>query len=274
MDNQNVSIKAQPKGIAEDGFYYGGRYPQTIANPEAEAAMSDEANELGYYRSRYDGKLYAKLYVRGEGVFSDGSPMVLGDKRYFEVQPLRWYPFAVGEGKHILVSRNVLFACAYDDKSNDWGASYLREELQNFALACLDAKTKARIVELPLDNDCVGLEVSKDGKRFVLDEQSAPWCVQAVTWDGVFLLSRAEWQGLQNDIRPFSPTDYARAMGAIEQPNGFGTGWLRTADSTETRAATFGFADEVLGELPLNTGAEVMREMGVVPVISVNLGQM
>ena len=270
MDNQS-SCATQAQLIAEDGFYYGGRYPQAVACPQAEAAMGDVPNELGYYRSRYDGKFYAKLYCRGEGVYSDGTPMVMGEKRFFEVQPIRWYPFAIGEGKSLLVSECVLFTRPYDDKSNDWGDSYLREELQNFALGCLDARTKGRIVELPLDNDCVGLEVAKDGKRFVLDPDAAPWCVQAVTWDGVFVLSRAEWQGLQNELRPFAPTDYAKAMGAMEQPNGFGTGWLRTADSAADRAAVFGFDDEALGAVALNTGAVVTREMGVVPVLSVRL---
>lgn len=266
--DSNVALDAAPQTVGEDNVYYAGRFPQKIASPEAAAAMGDTPNELGYYRSRFDGKLYAKVYVRGTGTFSDGTPMVLGDKRYFEVMPIAWYPFAIGEGKRVLVSRQVLFTRAYDDRSNDWSESYIREELQNFALSALDAKTKARIAELPLDNDCVGREVCHQGHSRFLNPTDDPWCVQAVTWDGVFLFSHAEWQGLQNEARPFAPTDYAKAMGAVTTASGFGTGWLRTADSTATRAATFGFGLDA-GVLGADTGAEVTDELGVVPVVSV-----
>ena len=250
---------------------YAGQFPQVVAIPEAAAAMGDTPDERGYYRSRFDGKLYAKVYVRGQGTFSDGTPLVLGEKRYFQVQPIEWYPFMVGEGKGVLVAKHVLFTCAFDARSNEWTTSYIREELQNFALGCMDARTKAHITELPLDNDCVGLEVVEAGKAFFLAEDNAPWCVQPVTWDGVFLFSRQEWLGLQSPARPFAPTDYAKAMGAEMMPNGYGTGWLRTADSTATRAAVFGYEEADSALAPTDSGRDVTTELGVVPVISVKM---
>ena len=267
MSNETVQEKPQKARLNEGVF--AGQFPQAVASREAEAAMGDVPDERGYYVSRYDGELYAKVYVRGEGVFSDGSPMVLGEKRYFRVQPIEWYPFAIGEGKGVMVSRHVLFTCAYDMSGNDWSASFIRQELQNFALGCLDARTKSRIVELPLDNDCEGQEVTLDGRAFFLTPDAAPWCLQPVTWDGVFLFSRVEWQGLQSPDRPFDPTDYAKAMGATVTPVGFGTGWLRTADATSSRAAVFGLDHLDPSLVSPDTGREVTSELGVVPVLSV-----
>ena len=264
---------AAPQSAAATAMrpYYAGKYPQDVASPMAMEAMDNVPNEMGYYRCRYDGKWYAKLHVLGEGTFSDGSPMVPGDKRFFEVQPIEWYPFDVGEGRRVLISRHVLFVRPFDMNSNVWADSYVRDQLQQFALGCLDSKTKAHIVELPLDNDSVGQPVSQDGRSWVLDAENAPWSVQPVTWDGVFLLSRDEMQGLQCVSRPFAPTDYAMAMGAIRQPNGFGTGWLRTADSAADRAAVFGFDDPEGGVYSLNTGADITRELGVLPVVSLSV---
>lgn len=253
----------------EDGFF-AGWYPQNVAAAEAEAAMEPTPNEWGYYRSRYDGKLYARLYVRGEGVYSDGTPMIMGVKRYFEVQPIGWYPFNIADGKRLLVSRQVLFVRPFDMQTNSWSDSYLREQLQQFGLSCLDSKTKARIASLPLDNDSVGQEVCMNGRRWVLNTDNAPWSEQPVTWDGVFLLSRAEWQGVQNAERTFSPTDYAKAMGATEV-NGYGTGWLRTADATADRVATFGFEWQDAGLVEPDSGAEISRELGVLPAVCIEL---
>jgi hypothetical protein len=261
----------RPETQSETSPIYAGRYPQTVAKPEAAAAMGDSPDEMGYYRSNYDGKLYAKMYVRGTGTFSDGTPMVLGEKRFFEVKPIAWYPFRIGEGRGVLVSRNVLFARIYDETSNVWNDCALRDHLVNFALGCLDDRTKARIVELPLDNDSIGQTVVDAGKTVVLDAEQHPWCVQPVTWDGVFIFNRDEWQGLQCDSRTFAPTDYAKAMGAVQLSNGYGTGWLRSADSTAMRVATFGFDTPKESLTPCDTGCEITREMGVVPVISVKM---
>lgn len=260
----------QPQQQIEESFVYAGQCPQAVASPEAEAAMGATPDERGYYRSRFDGKLYAKVYVRGTGTFSDGTPMTLGEKRYFQVQPIAWYPYFLSEDKGILVSRHVLFTCPFDDSSNEWGTSYVRKELQNFALACLDARTKARITDLVLDNDSLGQETVLDGRSVVLSADNAPWCVQPLTWDGVFLFSRPEIEGMQSPSRPFSPTDYARAMGAVATPDGLGTGWLRTADATATRAATFGF-DQIASLVLPDTGREVTDELGVLPVLSVTM---
>lgn len=267
MNNDAIQDKPQSETLSDSVF--AGQFPQTIACPEAEAAMGEVPDERGYYVSRYDGALYAKVYVKGEGTFSDGTPMVLGERRYFRVQPIEWYPFAIGEGKGVLLSKSVLFTCAYDMGGNDWSASYLRQELQNFALSCLDARTKSRIVELPLDNDSEGQEVTLDGRSFFLTPDEAPWCLQPVTWDGVFIFSRMEWQGLQCAARHFAPTDYAKAMGATISSDGFGTGWLRTADATASRAAVFGYDRVDSSLVSPDSGREVTSELGVVPVVSV-----
>lgn len=266
------TVQSRPCLAPTVGHCSAGEYPQSLAVPQAVAAMGTQPDSQGYYTSTYDGRRYARATVLqgAMGQFADGTPVQQGATHYFLVEPIEWWLVPYGGGCHLMLSRRVLTATPFAQADNAWQSSSVRAFLQQWVVGVFSPQQQRRIVDIPLDNDSVGLQACYGGKTVRLDADTMPWCRQSPTYDGVFLLSKAEYDCVRSGgIAAPCATDYALAMGTYVNWDGTALGWLRSAECCADRAFIFGVEDEQSALLGLSSGRRVDAVMGVLPVVCV-----
>ena len=271
MSTQTV-VESKPCLAPTVGHCSAGEYPQSLAVPEAVAAMGTQPDNQGYYTSNYDGRRYALATVVAEaqGNFADGTPLVAGAQHYFLVEPIEWWLLPFGVGCQWMLSRRVLSAAPFDAAANTWQSSAIRAWLQQWVVNVFSPQQQRGIVDIPLDNNSAGLTACYAGKSVRLDAATMPWCRQNTTYDGVFLLSKTEYDCVRaGGIHAPCATDYALAMGTYTNWDGTALGWLRSAECCADRAFIFGVEDEQSTLLCLSGGRRVDAIMGVLPVVCV-----
>lgn len=273
--NGQSTIQAEPRLATTVGHCHYGQYPQTVAAPEAVAAMATRPDADGYFHSDYDGQRYAKVEVSAacSGKLSDGTELQEGQTLFFLVEPIEWWVLPC-KGCRLLVSRRVLTASAFDQESNQWQSSTVRAYMQQWVVQALTQDEQRRLVDLSLDNNSEGCRAVYCGRSVCLMADMMPWCRQPACNDAVFLLSKPEYDSLrQGGFPPFYATDYAKATGAFVKGDDTAVGWLRSAESAPDRAFVFGVEDKQSVLLGLSTGRRVDEIMGVAPVICLAEGQ-
>lgn len=216
---------------------YFGEYPQTLASTEAVSNMGNTPDNQGYYTSTYDQERYKKVIASPYGsqyTFSTNDTIVDGNTYFFKVEPIQWRILHTNQNNEaFLLSELVLDFTHFDDTTNDWIVSDLRDFLNTtFKDQAFNTTEQSHIITKTVQN-----------------ATTAPPTVtttQADTSDAVFLLSykdlitsayRFSSSPMNLDCeRRGNTSDYARSKGGIVQTYdtefGFSFWWMRSAGGT------------------------------------------
>ena len=224
-------------GTAGNGSTYVifGDWPQSI---KADGIIvyeekSVQVGNLTYYRGNDDA-----WYARSGG-------------NYYKVEPIKWRVLDDSyNGKKLLLAVKVLAGHRYDDDSNNYMNSEIRDWLNGYFYNTAFADDiKSHVVNTTVDNSAQSTTDS-NGSLYT----SSYYC--ADTQDYVFLLSEKEvtntgygFAGYQNETsgntRIRTATDFARANGATPYDDGY-YWWLRSpglGSDTARAISTAGSAD-------------------------------
>ncbi|MDR0832161.1 MAG: InlB B-repeat-containing protein [Bacillales bacterium] len=200
-------------------YMYFGRFPQTVVDDATTIATLNaitETNDNDYYE--YDGEQYAKLnatsYETGYK-FNNGTTITSGTTYYFKVEPIKWRVLSSSNGEYQILSEYLLTNKRFDDDSNIYADSEIRQYLINtFYNQSFSSMEKDTI------------------QTTILSDLSIE--------DKVYLLSRDDYQNTSygfssstgfTNTRYAIVTDYAKANGAhsLESSpyNGTGYYWIR-----------------------------------------------
>ena len=224
----NQSIKNITEAITVKASYItltreqNGEYPQSkVTDNTSITALNglSSTNARGYYE--YNNNQYAKY-----------------DNDYYLVEPIKWRFLDSGEGKVFVVSDLILDQHRYDDSSNNYENSEIRNWLNN------DFLNKAFADQSVIATTSVDNSVASTG----LDSNTY---VCETTYDKLFLLSRQEAQnanyGFENEAdKSAKVTDYAKARGVITSSGDYvnnGYWWLRSPRSSSSSSAYFVYSD-------------------------------
>lgn len=203
----------EEKYYVSDGDYiYFGEYPQSLKADDI--LVGTTPDDRGYYLGS-DGFYYAKVtatpYASGY-YFSTGDGVVSGTTYYFKVEPIRWRILTEEDGKALLFCDSIIEYRRYDDSSNNWAESEIRQWLnETFYTVAFDDLQRELIVETMIDN-------SPASTGYETNQYACP-----ATIDNVFLLSYAETvnpeYGFLGDLEPdeakiIMTSDYSRSKGA------------------------------------------------------------
>lgn len=158
-----------------------------------------------------------KLFKEGQSVFFGRYPQTAEGL----TQPIEWTVLSVHEDKALLVSKDVLFTSAYDEKSNTWSKSSLRQLLNNkFFDTAFTSAERAAIVPAK----CVeGISICSGG----IDATDSIFCLSAAEVEKFFA---------DDESSRAKPSPFTNALKPITK-DGFIAWWLRTPGDTETKAA-------------------------------------
>jgi hypothetical protein len=226
-------------GDVNSGFY-GGLYPQTVVEDDVTlAALSGitSVNSKGYieYAGNQYYKAVAKVANLGLTSKSGKTAFATGSTYYFKVEPIRWHVLSSSGTSVMLLSEFDLHAMAFDDNSNNYKESGIRNWLTgDFYNQAFNENDKNKILTTTVDN---GLTSTTD--------TSNPYTCED-TQDKVYLLSRKElslvtWSYSYAAVA----TDYARVTNACVSSGQSGW-WLRSPRPASAMASwCIGYAGDV-----------------------------
>lgn len=212
---EKESLGILPSLDSESGTLTYGLYPQTHVSDEAIVSSlnklsSPEAN--GWYL--LDGVYYAKkqairqdTLTRSGHVFDDGTEFIEGAVYWFRCEPISWRILFSSDDEYSLVSTLLLDAHRFDDSSDNYANSEIREWLNGTFYSSAFALNDSLIKTSTIDNSAS-----------TMSERASAYACEN-TEDKVYLLS---YQDYLDDAGYFaSPsalccktTDWARASGA------------------------------------------------------------
>lgn len=185
-------------------YVYMGEYPQTLK--EEGVTVEAAADDRGYYLGSddcYYAKVVAEPYEAGYR-FSNGTTAKADSEYYFKVEPIKWSVVSRGQAEAFLVCESVIDAKRFDDDSNDYLLSEIREYLNTeFVNASFNEEELSNIIPVAVGNN-FNSDMWRDG-RFI------PNNVQ----DMVFLPSYGEAMVLDDSQQMKKVSDYAIAKGAF-----------------------------------------------------------
>ncbi len=108
-----------------------GSYPQTIKK-ETITIINTIQDEKGYFTGS-DGEKYVlcKAYPHDKYKFSNGEKIENDKEYYFKVEPIKWKVLEEDNEKLFLFSKLLLDTHIFDNSSNDYSLSNIREWLNN-----------------------------------------------------------------------------------------------------------------------------------------------
>ena len=264
----NISHGIVP-ALSEDGqFLTYGLYPQTVVSDPSLISSLDATATLGsngWYVK--DGDYYTKEnacpYGSPSYTFGNGETIADGAAYcWFKCEPIKWRVLQNSNGEAFVVSESILNAQRYDDSSNNYADSEIREWLHSNFFIRAFALGSSSVLTSDVDNSAASTGFSTN--MYACEN----------TADKVFLLSRSEIinpdYGFSSDIyaddsRIAKPTDYALAKGAY-QYQGAGWWWLRSPLGGHSEYASYVHDDGS------DTGCEVYRaNRGVRPAMRIKL---
>ena len=190
-----------------------GEYPQSVVTDQTLISSLNSlttTNSKGYYE--YGGEQYQKLRANPYGsnyTFNNGETINYGTYYYFKVEPIQWRYLTDNGNSAFLTSEYLLDNCRYDNDSNNYKNSEIRNWLNH------DFLDKA------FDDDSLIITTAVDNSAASTTESPNPYVCET-TYDKISLLSKAEVE-LINADNGFSTietsecqtTEYARAKGAF-----------------------------------------------------------
>ena len=213
-----------------------GSYPQTVVTDKNIISNLDSITDVdsnGYYS--YDNDEYAKLvadsFNDSDLFLDDVTELQTGETYYFKVEPIKWRVIYENEGTYQLLSEYILDEHEYDDSSNNYMDSEIREWLNDdfYKRAFTD---KSRIQNTLVDNSAEYPNCPPN--QYACED----------TNDNIFLLSYAdvlnedygfssEWDEEDGGNRKSVISDYALASGCCQlskifYPDNCGLWWLRS----------------------------------------------
>ena len=230
-----------------------GYYPQTIVDDEETINQLNSLTPLssGYYF--YDNNYYFKdiasvypdysvMYIVHASKFSNNEEIITGNSYYFKVEPIKWRLIKETTDNYLLYSDIVLDVTYFDDVSNNYKESHIREFLNN------DFYQKAFF----LDDSKIIISEVDNSINSTRDEENDYLCEN--TFDKVFIPSDADMEkeefgytGSSDEVNT-SHSDYA-ALHRITYDKYAKASyyWLRTPsyqDSTSVRVMMGGLFGE------------------------------
>ena len=190
-----------------------GYYPQTHVN---DSLLIKDLNEIETSESNglyiLDGTYYAKkTFVMDPSsslVFDDGTKIVTGNTCWFRCEPIKWDILeSKNEGVYSLISSVLLDAHRYDDFSNNYKDSEIREWLNGTFYDTAFSLNDSFVQTVTVDNSASTTDSSGNG--YVCED----------TQDKVYLLSYQDYKNTDyfpEDAKDCKTktTDWARANGA------------------------------------------------------------
>ena len=263
---ESISYPLTPT-VVGDSVYYG-LYPQTHVSDSKtisslNAIHAPESN--GWYL--LNGEYYAKRSanpVESSYKYSDGSSVARGSSDWFLCEPIEWKILSQSDGEALVVSSVLLDAHRYDDNSNNYFGSEIRQWLND------DFYGSA----FPLDSSAV-LKTEVDNSAPTTDSDTNPFACEN-TQDKVFLLSYQDYlneaYGFSNSMdgsetRKCFLTDWALAGGAY-QYEGYGVYYTRSPYSGGFGYARFVVFGGTFGESSVNFDG-----CGVRPGLRLKIGE-
>ena len=223
--------------LSEDGktITYG-LYPQTHVGDEnlissLNGLTNPESN--GWYL--FEGSYYANIKANpclSNYKFDDGSSIVKGDTYWFKCEPIVWNVLNKNNNEYYLLSSILLDAHKYDDNSNNYQDSDIRNWLNNEFLNSAFSLNDSHILITSVDNSAS-----------TTDSASNPYTCEN-TEDKVFLPSYQDYLNSDygftastdpTDTRISRITDYAIARGASTNP----WYWTRSSCSEDAKWVWF-----------------------------------
>lgn len=258
--------------VVRDGDYIEfGSYPQTIKADNV--TVGTVANEQGYYTGS-DGELYAKVVVvnrySSRYKFSNDQTVTYGNTYYFKVEPIRWRILSESDGKALILCDSIIANKRFDDESNNYKQSEIREWLNNeFLSTAFSEMERALINVVTVDNSAAEGGDTRD-KAFLLsysDVNNAEYGFLSVRYD--------EDNFVSDEKKQMLTSDYSRATGAGMSTSsdyyGNGQWWLGPPDSSYSYYA--GYVDINGYVYDDYHGCSVYAtDNGVVPALQIQLG--
>lgn len=191
-----------------------GYYPQTIVDDGETINQLNSLTPLssGYYF--YDNNYYFKdiasvypdysvMYTAHASKFSNNEEIITGNSYYFKVEPIKWRLIKETTDNYLLYSDIILDVTYFDDVSNNYKESHIREFLNN------DFYQKAFF----LDDSKIIISEVDNSINSTRDEENDYLCEN--TFDKVFIPSDADMEkeefgytGSTADVNTFH-SDYA-----------------------------------------------------------------
>lgn len=260
-------------GLCRHGDYvYFGSYPQTIkAN---DVTITSTTNDKGYYLGS-DNEWYVKVTASPNDssyTFSTGTNVTDGTVYYFKVEPIRWRILTESNGKAFILCDSIIDNHKYDDSSNNYADSEIREWLnETFYNTAFSTLQKELILTTTVDNSVASAGYSSN--QYACEN----------TNDEVFLLSYAEVTNSSygfsssysdyDEAKQMTTSDYSRATGVYMSTRSsyYATGWWWL------RSPSYNFSDRarsvIRGSFVINDHGVFDASLGVVPALYIQLAQ-
>lgn len=258
-----VTIAAADDYIREGEYIYLGQYPQSLKDPDVTVGTTADSN--GYFLGN-DGNYYAKVvaapYEAGYKFSDETTTVNAGNTYYFKVEPIKWRIVEEKDGEAALICESAILNRRFDDASNDYSASEVRDWLNNdFIANAFDSVQAAILVATQVDNSAAT----------TADPTNSFACVN--TTDKIYLLSYQEAAGFSDNALRMKPaSDYAIANGTWITTNDVYYGnafWLLRSPASDS-ASFVSYCDQY-GDVNAG-GVDLFSEyFGVVPAIRIKL---
>ncbi len=232
---KDESLGIAPFFDTEDGTVTYGLYPQTHVSDESiiaslDALTAPESN--GWYL--LDGEYYAKRKAvpYGDESFEDGTVIIRGTEYWFKCEPIEWKILSSSNGEYSLVSSALLDIHRFDDSSNCYADSEIREWLNgdfyNSAFSLSDSYVQTTAV---------------DNSASTTDSASSEYACNH-TNDKVYLWSYQDWlnadYGFSSDPDKMDAAKYCMGTdwegAATVYGRNWGFVWTRSPSSDSNRS--------------------------------------
>lgn len=254
--------------IDHDTLYFGS-YPQThVSDPDTLAQLNalNETDAQGYYV--LDGARYLKktatlddgsMTNHVNDYFDDDEDIIAGQSYYFRVDPIQWDILQETDDSYLLISSNLLDGRIYDEDSNNYENSDIRNWLNSsfFDMALFASPEKVLVSEVDNSLDST------------LDEHNH--YVGSNTFDKVFLpsvkdLNDIAYGFIDDASRQCALTDFARISGVEIKGDFMANYFTRTPHPNGERWLYF-YADNG-GQAAINNVASFT--FGIRPMIRIS----
>ena len=150
----DLVIKANYKEALDSVFY--GKYPQELVTDSnllnALSFVSVDSNGIYHYNGEEYVRLEAQPFANGL-TFTNGQEVERGASYFFKVQPIEWIILYSDDNHYSILSAKVLDAHIFDENTNDYASSAIKDYIDNLLLKLFDDKEERNILSSLVLND-------------------------------------------------------------------------------------------------------------------------
>ena len=280
-DNTNVDNSGENQNhidiVLNDDELTFGYYPQKhISDVDLITTLNGlSPNEQGYYE--YNDKLYEKCQAHykithtKDNWFDDGTKVIEDEYYWFKVEPIVWAVIKEEDDNYLVISKDIIDTCYYDDVyedcSNNYEESALRNYLNNDFLNKAFYACKDQLIQVEVDNSL--LSTGDTINHYVCDN----------TFDYVFAPSIIELEEYVGCSIPFTyplpdnvtrdlkakVSDYYRCKDGTTDNDNYGVYWLRSPENDRNNNAK-----TINNKGTYFISNHVYREIGIRPIIKIH----